>query len=270
MTDVRSIALGQEWKERLGLTNRRSPELYESSEAVSDTPHALAIRTALANLGLSAVFCVQSVPTVAILSTERYDREHVIDLHAALWNQGLASLLLVIAENTLRAFSLARTPYKDLGSEFDRRCLIETLDNTAHALKFRNLLYGAESGRLWKDYASYFKPKERIDQVLLENLKESHQALCKAHLSSDAVQALLIQTMFIAYLEDREIITPEYFRAVSRNEIESFSSLLATKNLKLLKALFTTLRADFNGDLFVAPCSFESPTRAPELSSCAS
>lgn len=265
MTDVRALPLRKEWKERLGLANRRSPELYESSENVTDVPHALAIRAALADLGLSAVFCVQGVPTVAILSVEQYDRARIIDLYGALWNQGLASLLLVIADDTLRAFSLARTPYRDFGDTFDQRCLIATLDHTAEALRFRNLLYGAESGRLWKEHAEYFNPKERIDQVLLENLKESHQLLCKAHLSSDAAQALLIQAMFIAYLEDREIITPDYFRAVSRNETENFSSLLAARNVKLLKSLFTNLRTDFNGDLFVAPCSFESQRKAPEI-----
>jgi hypothetical protein len=265
MTDLRPRPLSQEWKERLGLANRRAPELYEEPQAATDTPHALAIRAALDGLGLSAVFCVQGVPTIALLSVERYDRDAVIDLHAALWNQGLASLLFVIAGDTLRAFSLARTPYEKLGDEFDQRCLIDTLDSTADALKFRNLIYGAESGRLWRDYADYFRPRERIDQVLLENLKESHRILCEKDLSSDAAQALLIQTMFIAYLEDREIITPDYFRAATKNEVTDFSSLLARKDSKLLKSLFTSLRADFNGDLFVAPCSFEPRTKAPPV-----
>jgi hypothetical protein len=219
----------------------------------------------LDDLGLSAIFCVQDVPTIAILSVEDYDRSLVIDLHGKLWNQGLASLLLVISTDTLRAFSLARKPYKDLDAEFDQRCLIETLQETADALRFRNIFSGAESGRLWKDYADYFRPKERIDQILLENLKESHVLLCEANLSSDAAQALLIQAMFIAYLEDRCIITPDYFRAVSHNEVDSFSSLLAGGNVKFFKSLFTSLRAHFNGDLFVAPCSFESHGKTPDI-----
>jgi hypothetical protein len=265
MTNARSLPLQQKWKERLSLANRPSPELYESSETVSDAPHALAIRTALDDLGLSALFCVQGVPTVAILSVEQYNRSQIVDLHWKLWNQGLASLLLVITDDTLRAFSLARTPIEDLDGDFEQRCLFATLDQTQEALQFRNLLRGAESGRLWKDNAEYFNPKERIDQVLLENLKESHQLLREANLSSDAAQALLIQAMFIAYLEDREIITPDYFREMSRQQVDSFSSLLAAQNTKLLKSLFATLRADFNGDLFVAPCSFETKSKAPEI-----
>lgn len=253
------------WKDRLGLAFRRAPELYESAEAVSDVPHAAAIRAALEEMGLSAVFCVQGVPTVAILATDHYDRAAVVDLHGALWNQGLASLLLVIADDTLRAFSLARTPLSDPGDAFETRCLIETLSLTAEVLRFQNLIYGAESGRLWKEHGDLFKPKERIDQVLLENLNASHALLQAEGLSSDSAQALLIQAMFIAYLEDRGIVTPAYFAAVSEQSSKSFLELLGTGDVQVFRALFQTLRNDFNGDLFVAPCSFEVDTAAPEI-----
>ncbi len=261
----RSLPLPPEWKERLGLAGRYSPELYESSEAVTDVPHALAIRTTFDDLGLSAVFCVQGVPTVAILSVEEYERTRVIDLHGALWNQGLASLLLVIAGNTLRAFSLLRKPYKDSEDSFDQRCLIDTLEYTADALQIRNMIYGVESGRFWIDYPEYFLTKERIDQVLLNNLKEAQRLLCQENISSDAAHALLLQTIFIAYLEDREIITPGYFHTVTGNDIDSFSSLLATGNAALLVSLFASLRGHFNGDLFVAPCSFEPGGIVPKI-----
>ena len=67
------VPIGQTWKERLGLASRRAPEFYESAEAVVDTPHALAIRTALNELGLGGVFCIQGVPTIAILSLDQFN-----------------------------------------------------------------------------------------------------------------------------------------------------------------------------------------------------
>lgn len=265
MTSISPRSLGIEWKDRLGLAHRQSPELYESSDAVGDVPHAAAIRAALDEMGLSAVFCVQGVPTVAILSADYYDRASVVDLHGALWNQGLASILLVAADDTLRVFSLARTPLKCSGEAFERRCLIETLSITAEALRFQNIIYGAESGRLWRDHGDFFKPKERIDQVLLDNLNAAHALLRTEGLSSDSAQALLIQAMFIAYLEDRQIITPAYFKSVSKNSSKSFLEILSSNKIEAFKALFQMLRADFNGDLFVAPCSFETDTAAPEI-----
>lgn len=264
MTTVAAPPLSASWKDRLGLATRRSPELYEAGGAVTDVPHAAAIRTALDEIGLSALLCVQGVPTVAILVRASYDRGAVMHVHASLWNQGLATLLLVIAGDTVRAFSLARTPL-DGEDGFEARCLVQTLDATSEALKCLNLVYGAESGRLWHDHESYFQPSERIDQVLLSNLKAAHGMLQQESLSSDAAQALLIQAMFIAYLEDRGIVTPAYFEAVSGAKVKSFSAILEGGEVPLLRALFRVLRRDFNGDLFVAPCSFEAQKKAPEL-----
>ena len=264
MSDTLAPPHDEIWKQRLGLDNRSAPEFYKSTAMVADTPHALAIRTALDELGVSGIFCVQGVPTIAILNLAAYDAARVVDLHGALWNQGLASLLLVTAGDVLRVYSLARKPQKEWGQQFDQRCLIETLSATAHALEIRNLVYGAESGRLWKEHADYFRPKERIDQVLLDNLTQLHKLLCKS-LSSDAAQALLIQTIFIAYLEDRKIITPDYVMAATNKAADSFSALLAKHDVRLLKLLFATLRDDFNGDLFVAPCSFDLHAKAPTV-----
>ena len=264
MSSAPAYPLSAEWKDRLDLSNRGIPELHEDPAAVGRSPHANAIRMALADLGASAVFCVQDVPTVVIVALEEYEREQVIALHGALWNQGLASLLLVLSGDTIRAFSLARIPYSDDG-EFDKRCLVGQLDAVADGLAAKDFIYGAESGRLWDLHAAHFRAGERIDQVLLDNLSASHAALCSSGLSGDAAQALLIQTMFVAYLEDRKIIGPEYFRAASNGACETFLALLESTSASGLYRLFEALRADFNGDLFVAPCSFDEKGSRPRV-----
>ena len=258
MHAVRSKPLEPEWKDRLDLSLRKVPELYERVEDVGDTPHAGAIRMTLDELGVSAVFCVQEVPTIAILSVDEYDRAAIVELHAKLWNQGLASLLLVISGDTVRAFSLARTPHSVENDDFEDRCLIPGFNAVSDALMLRDIVYGAESGRLWAEHAEYFRPGERIDQVLLDNLVTSYRLLRDdTGLSADAAQALLVQTMFIAWLEDREIILPEYFLEASDGLAGTFSALLESGTVDWLDRLFESLRRDFNGDLFVAPCSFE-------------
>ena len=258
MEGVRSKPLEPEWKDRLELSLRKVPDLYERANDVGNTTHAGAIRTTLAELGVSAVFCVQEVPTIAILSVDDYDRAAIVDLHARLWNQGLASLLLVISRDTVRAFSLARTPHSGENDDFEDRCLIPGFDAVSDALMLRDIVYGAESGRLWEEHAEYFRPGERIGQVLLDNLVTSYRLLRDdTGLSADAAQALLVQTMFIAWLEDREIILPEYFLEASDGLAGTFSALLESGAVDWLDRLFESLRRDFNGDLFVAPCSFE-------------
>ncbi|MCY4378929.1 MAG: N-6 DNA methylase [Candidatus Dadabacteria bacterium] len=254
---VQTRTLGQTWKKRLNLATRRIPELYENADDVRDVPHAGAIRTALREMRLSAVFCVQDVPTIAILSVDEYDRQATVTLHTALWNQGLASLLLVISGDTVRAFSLFRVPHSGDNEDFDDRCLIRKFNAVSDALALRKIVYGAESGRLWEKHAELFRYKDRVDQVLLDNLIASHERLCETGLSSDAAQALLIQTMFVAYLEDREIIGKECFKRASGGSAGRFCKLLETREVTPLRRLFEDLREQFNGDLFVAPCSLE-------------
>ena len=257
MTVPQVQALSGEWKDRLDLSLRETGELYEDALDVGRGAHAGAIRAALEDLGASGVFCVQDVPTVVIVELSEYDRRRVVDLHGALWNQGLATMLLVLSGDTVRAFSLARTPVAE-ESAFDRRCLIRQLDAVRDALTIRNLIYGVESGRLWKEHSEFFRPGDRIDQVLLNNLTAAHEALRKKGLSAAGAQALLIQTMFIAYLEDRGIIGPEYVLEATGGAADTFGALLEGTNARGVYRLFGSLREEFNGDLFVAPCAFDA------------
>ena len=255
--DLRPAALSTAWKDRLDLSLRGASELYEDPGDVGRSPHAGVIRATLEDLGASGVFCVQDVPTVVIVELADYDRRRVVDLHGALWNQGLATLLLVLSADTVRAFSLARTPVSDEGS-FDARCLVRQLDAVTDALAVRNLIYAAESGRLWQEHTEFFRPAERIDQVLLDNLTVAHEALQSDGLSAAGAQALLMQTMFIAYLEDRGIIRPEYVQEATNGAANTFVGLLESTDTSGFYGLFARLRKHFNGDLFVAPCAFEA------------
>ena len=265
MGAVPSNPLAPAWKDLLSLSTRREPEFYEEAGDVRNVPYAGVLRTTFDELGASAVFCVQFVPTVVIVSVEEYDPAHVAPLHAALWNQGLASLLVVISGETVRVFTLAQMPRAG-DEDVAKHCLVRALDATTDALALENLVYGAESGRFWEEYPEHFDPKGRVDRVLLENLTTSHRLLHRdAGLPPDAAQALLVQAMFIAYLEDREIIGPDHFREASNARASDFGGLLTSGDVESLEHLFETLRDDFNGDLFVAPCSFETSDPVPRL-----
>lgn len=261
-----SKPLSSEWKDCLDLVNCAVTELYEDPNEVRRSPHANAVRTILKDLNASAVFCTQGAPTIVIFVLEEYEHEEMIDLHGALWNQGLASLLLVLTDDTVRAFSLACTPctYED-HQDFEHRCLIQAFDAVTDVLAIKDIVYGAGSGRLWKRHSEHFKVSERIDHVLLKNLMVSHDQLCTSGLSEEAAQALLIQTMFVAYLEDRGIVGKEYFKNASDGTSETLLELLISTSTTALNRLFEQLHTDFNGDLFVAPCSFDADRNAPTI-----
>ena len=258
-------------KEILGLRDLADPQLYERGQPVRNSPYAGEIRKALNELNLAAIFCIEGVPQIAILEQVKYDKSQVSEVHAvhaALWNQGLASILVVMDEDVVRVFSLAKMPKapEDKYPEwFDEQCLIKTLEAADVAISLKNYIYGAESGRLWHEKSKYFDPRERIDSILLKNLTFAHGLLVDTGLSDEGAQAILIQTMFIAYLEDRGITTPSFFKNVSKGEKDSLSGILASGSNELLERLFEQLRRNFNGDLFVAPCSFDDSAHPQRL-----
>jgi hypothetical protein len=249
--------------EALSLGRRTAPELYSAGGVIAPGPHAEPIRFALNDLGLAAVFCIEGVPTIGFLSDPSVTLDRVDAIHRILWNQGLMSLLLVIGDDELTAYSLVQRPFRrEQGALKRDPRLITTLSLIGHALKLRELIDSTESGRFWFENDSFFNPSQRVDSVLLDNLLQAFRKM-KDDLGSDAAQALLMQTMFIAYLEDRKIITPDVFRNVSNGDHSTFEAVLEAKSTSSFESLFVWLKKAFNGDIFNAPCAFDLGPKAP-------
>jgi len=88
--------------------------------------------------------------------------------------------------------------------------------------------------------------KKKVDAVLLSNLRETEENLTKHRLTTEAAQTLLLQITFIAYLEDREIIDPDYFKLTFRHgKINNLKDLLNSKTPENLKTLFRKLHHNF-------------------------
>ena len=225
-------------------------------------PHAEAIRFALIDLGLSAVFCIEGVPTIGFLNQPDVSLTRIDELHRILWNQGLMSLLLVLREDELVAYSLVQRPFqREEGQRSDPR-LITTLSLLSDAIALRELIDSTESGRFWFENDKFFDPDDRVDSVLLSNLLEAFRNM-RDDLGGDGAQALLMQTMFIAYLEDRKIIKEAVFQDASDGSCSSLAEMLETDTPSYFEALFVWLKGAFNGNLFNAPCAFEMGDATP-------
>jgi len=257
-----SAVIDSRWSKALALDRRRPPEFYAAGSKVTAGAHAEAIRFALDELGLSAVSCINGVPTIGFLNDPLVSIERIDELHRILWNQGLMSMLLVIRSDELTAYSLVQRPlHRDKSRDKDLR-IVKTLSLLDDALALRELLDSAESGRFWYENDGYFNPDNRVDSVLLANLLTAFRSL-KDELGTDAAQALLMQTMFVAYLEDRQIIGEAVFRAASQNRFATLLELFGAGNPEPFEVLFTWLHGAFNGNLFKAPCAFETEEDAP-------
>jgi hypothetical protein len=257
-----TLGLAPQWKEALSLSRRKVPELYTAEAEIEPGPHVEAIRFALSELGLAAVFCIEGVPTIGFLNEPGVSPERIDEVHRILWNQGLMSLLLVIRDGELTAYSLVQRPFRrEQGLGMDPR-LVTTFSLVSDSLKLRELINSTESGRFWLEHDEFFDPDNRVDNVLLSNLLHAFREL-RDELGGDAAQALLMQAMFIAYLEDREIISADVFRYVSNNACSSLAEMLQARSTAPFESLFVWLKGAFNGNVFNAPCAFEKGDSKP-------
>ena len=258
--------LSQEWKDCLGLSTRSVPDFYEDAADVGDTPYARPIRVALRDLDAAAVFCVQNVPTAVFFAAEKMDLADIAPIHSNLWNQGLASVLVFVCGEMVWIYSLASVPEGRRSTALNNDCLIQRLHKDSDEPKVRSFIHSIESGRYWKEYKAKFHANQRVDGALLGNLDQSHRLLQDSGLPSKASQALLMQTMFIAYLEDRGAINEDYIKAATHGQFADFSAILEAKvnQVTAFHDLFCSLNRDFNGDLFVKPCSFDDKS-GPKL-----
>jgi len=251
------------WLHSLRLENRKSPEFIQAGDDLSGIPHSSLIRQSFDELKLAAVHCISGVPSIAFLVQESFSQNEVNFVHKALWNQGLGSLLLVISGDTLRAYSLSQLP----AAEGDpSKNLVQVFSLVKDSLTLKDLVLGVESGRFIADHDDKFDPRYRVDQVLVENLEATVKRLVDSDIRLESAQALLMQIMFIAYLEDKGIIGADYFRRATGNlTIDSLKTLLNDGHVSRFNKLFRRLKQHFNGDLFVAPCSFDEAAAVESL-----
>lgn len=257
-----SQGLAPQWTEVLSLSRRKAPELYQTVAEIEPGPHAEAIRFALAELSLAAVFCIEGVPTIGFLNDPNVTPEQLDTVHRVLWNQGLMSLLLIIKDDELVAYSLAQRPFYREQRQISDPRLITTLSLIADSLKLRELIDSTESGRFWFEYDKFFDPANRVDSVLLANLLQAFREM-KDGLGIESAQALLMQAMFIAYLEDRKIIKADVFQKASNGAHSTFAEMLEAKSPVAFEKLFVWLKKAFNGNVFNAPCAFDVDDIAP-------
>ncbi|MBL8228812.1 MAG: N-6 DNA methylase [Bryobacterales bacterium] len=246
------------WLETFGISNRiGTPDLLlrRDEEAVAQRGHA--VERAFAKQ-VDAFLTIQDVPTVAFALRDEFDAEEIDELHRALWNQGLASVLVVRLPAEVRVYSLWQRPVSQSVEESSDHRLIESLKVGADALELLRLIPAVESGTYFERHPQRFDSTTRVDATLLGNLRETLRQLSVA-LPEDAARTLLLQVVFVSYLEDRGIIDATDFQAAAGRgrPAQSFVDLLAYRDARLIDRLFSHLRRTFNGDVFYAPGVFE-------------
>ncbi len=231
--------------------------------------------TAAKRVGAEKIFFVENNP-VAVFAECGVVLEEKVKAFNQAWCLARPRLLFLASPGEITVYDLAQKPI-DITKQEDWKNLntnsLKTLnDLTKVSRELQNFHRdNVESGRLFAD-KRFGDLKNRADKALIRDLKTVRRELIDAGLSDKQkrfAHALIGRSIFIRYLEDRGILTEEYFlrvarqkagwtdllrNPVSRTEFDFsdhetfFPRVLQDKTFTY--SLFKKLARDFNGDMF--------------------
>ncbi len=229
------------------------PEEILSDPAI--LPYSQAMLRAWKHLNLSAILVVDGLPTLYLKEErKRIGPTKANRLQREFWNQGLATVLVLVDPYTVRVFSGMAYPVRDEIPDQCSSSLVETLDVTNAALGLQRIATQLATGQFYRRHAEFFNPERTVDAYLLGNLGDVRDALTKGEdgLPMSLAHALLGRVLFACYLIDRGIVKlSRYPFSGGANSLRELLDKVGVGEAKdLLYALFEDLRDQFNGSMF--------------------
>ncbi len=220
-------------------------------------------------LKAESIFFVQDYPTVLFFDYHHFaeiDIEKKIhDLHLQVWNTSRIPIFVVALLGELRIYSAYQKPVRDLTEWQAKSRWLAQINEITQIAKFYNLFSrpAIESGALFQAKSQSFKLENRVDQWLLKNLRSLRKKLEGSDKKNrEYAHALIGRSIFIRYLEARDVLVSKYFADINP-KYEHYVDVLANKQDTY--QLFHKLREDFNGDLFPLSKEEESAIQETDL-----
>jgi type I restriction-modification system DNA methylase subunit len=221
--------------------------------------------------GAEKIFFVGNNPIIVFAKCNNKQNDKIQSFNK-LWSLARPRILFLECEGELSVIDLAQRPI----SPTDQNRKITSLETIIKIKEVAEKLQAfhrdnIESGKVFGD-KRFGDLKHRADQSLISNLKIVRKELIDAGLCDDKLKyahALIGRSIFIRYLEDREILTEDYFRNIAKKNPKwltlisnstaqdkfDFSGVTALypkvlQSKDFTYALFRSLSKDFNGDMF--------------------
>ncbi|HBO4218290.1 TPA: N-6 DNA methylase [Pseudomonas aeruginosa] len=229
----------ENWLSQLSYTEFPE-ELFQAGKAVGTRQYAAEIEEILSpngSIGASAVFCVGEQPTICFFDSETLEKpqaQRIEQIRQRIWNQNLASVVIVVDSESLAAYSVS-----DRDAEPDR------LINSDASRDGHWSAFEVQSGFIKDRLSDWFSPEERVDQRLLANLRAVVKKLGRDGLTESQAEALMAQVIFLCYLEQREIIGEAYR---NHHQLELLETYVSRRDGQEIDRLLSQLSKDFNGD----------------------
>jgi hypothetical protein len=225
-------------------------------------------------VGAEKVFFVNEYPVIVFAEQKSSDASAWLSHFNSAWCMARPQLLFLARDGELAVLDLTKPPARAGEARDGNGRLLEIVEAASQVQaklhKYRR--EQVESGRLFEE--ERFGPNDRADRALIRDLGKVRKALLDNDLAPNHAHALIGRSIFVRYLEDRGVLTDEYFRKVARaarrDQRAEWEAALTRdpmaeaavdsgrdiyyprvlKNKLFTYALFRSLADHFNGDMF--------------------
>lgn len=247
---------------------------------VTDDPNSMSMNdwlekgewlSAAKRAGAEKLFFIENNP-VAVFAACAEDYTEKIKAFKRVWSLARPRLLFLASPGEITVYDMAQKPYhfSEKDKKLNALTTLHDIGKIAQELQDFHRDH-IESGKVFEK-GRFGDLKNRADKALIRDLKTVRRELIQAGLSGEKIKyahTLIGRSVFIRYLEDRQILTEDYFRKVARqtagwtdilkdesacivpdiSEQKSFYPRILKKK-DFTYAFFRTLARDFNGDMF--------------------
>ena len=226
--------------------------------AKSLLPYWQALSRAWRELKLNGVLSVEGLPTLYLTIQRRRVRQNeAVELQRKFWNQGLATVLVVVDPTTVRIYSGLARPTNAQASKTTQESLVQALSLAEYATRVPFFYIRLATGSFYSDHRRHFSTEATVDAFLLNNLRTLRDRLTAEDrgLTVQTAHTFLARILFVSYLVDRNIIDlgdVAECRCETGSKLGEALAALATVSEKqrALLGLFRMLKEDFNGSMF--------------------
>jgi type I restriction-modification system DNA methylase subunit len=224
-------------------------------------------------VGAEKIFFVKDDPVIVFAQSETHDAASLRKIFNDIWCMARPQRLFLASGGQLAVYDLTKAPVKE-DRDWEQLRPLAVARGIAEIAKELKSYHReqVESGRLFEE-KHFGDDNQRADQSLIRDLKlvrnELTDASSEKSLEHKYAHALIGRSIFICYLEDRGILTRDYFENVAKKhrdwksildsplnkpdinpdmERRLYPRILGNKDFTC--ALFDQLSEDFNGDMF--------------------
>ena len=209
-------------------------------------------------IDIDSIYFSGEYASVYFKSITGFDNDNLIEickLHKSIWNQHKVPLLYVSTPTEIRIYNCFETPINPEENlnridkiEIKRYSVNDTIEHLSNLVNLLNRA-AVDSGELWKkeEIINKFNVKNRVDNVLVENLKNSKINLRDKGISETIIHNILIRSLFVLYLEDIGATDAKYYQQF-KTGANSYFDLLSDS--KATYFFYSHLENKFNGNLF--------------------